>query len=70
MSAPDAELTLSPEIKAKLEWLQTRMGAQDLASTLDKSLEITNYILDTVSDPNRKLLVEQAGKFTELTKVA
>lgn len=60
---------LSDRMRQKLLVLQEKLGTQDLESTLDKSLNIANYVADTVSDSDSKLLVERQGKFTELTGV-
>ncbi len=55
---------------SKLRILQGKLGADDLESTLDKSLNIANFVADTVSNPESKLLVERQGKFTELSEIA
>lgn len=60
---------LPPNLQAKLKALQEKLGAEDLASALDKSLNIANYVAETVKDPGSKLLVERSGKFTELTDI-
>ena len=59
----------SPVITAKLRALQKKLGADDLESALDKSLNIADFIADTVHDPDRKLLVETHGKFMELKTI-
>jgi hypothetical protein len=59
------ELTVS-----KLRMLQQKLGTDDLDSALDKSLNIANYVADTVSDPDSKLLVERQGRYTELKEIA
>lgn len=61
---------LPPDLQEKLEILQKKLGTDDLASALDKSLNIANYITDTVNDPRSKLLVETDGKYTELSSIA
>ena len=61
---------LPPELQEKLAVLQKKLGTDDLQSALDKSLNIANYITDTVNDPNSKLLVETDGKFTELSSIS
>ena len=61
---------LSENVLSKLRILQQKLGADDLESTLDKSLNIANFVADTVSSPESKLLVERQGKFTELREIA
>ena len=61
---------ITPAIEAKLRALQEKLGADDLASALDKSLNIANFVAETVKDPNSKLLVESAGKFSEVKGIA
>ncbi|HZL27334.1 MAG TPA: hypothetical protein VFC39_12485 [Acidobacteriaceae bacterium] len=65
---PTAEL--SPNVLSKLRILQDKLGAEDLDAALDKSLNIANYVADTISDPTKKLLVEREGKYTELNGIA
>lgn len=55
---------------SKLRILQKKLRTADLDSALDKSLNIANYVADTVSDPASKLLVENEGKYTELKGIA
>ncbi len=61
---------LSPSVLSKLRILQEKLGADDLDSALDKSLNIANFVADTVSDPDSKLLVERQGEYTELKGIA
>ncbi len=61
---------LPPQLQQKLAMLQQKLGTNDLESTLDKSLNIANYITDTVNDPRSKLLVETDGKYTELSSIS
>ncbi len=61
---------LSENVMSKLRILQEKLGADDLESTLEKSLNIANFVADTVSNPESKLLVERQGKFTELREIA
>ncbi len=58
-----------PQLQEKLEYLQQQLNTPDLASALNKSLEIANYVADTISDPKTKLLVEQGGKLQEVTGI-
>ncbi len=60
----------SPEIISKLQILQQKLGADDLDAALTKSLNIANFVADTVHDQGSKLLVERDGKFTELKEIA
>jgi hypothetical protein len=62
--------TLSEDTLSKLRILQQKLGTADLNSALDKSLNIANYVADTVSDPSSKLLVQHEGKYTELKGIA
>ena len=65
-----ANLTeLTPQLQQKLAMLQQKLGTADLESALDKSLNIANYLADTVNDPRTKLLVETDGRFTELSSI-
>jgi hypothetical protein len=59
----------SPNVVLKLQILQKKLGANDLETTLDKSLDIANFITDTVKDPSSKLLVEHNGKYTLLEEI-
>ncbi len=61
---------LSPELVSKLQILQQKLGADDLEAALNKSLNIANFVADTVHDQSSKLLVERDGKFTELKEIA
>ncbi len=60
----------SPEVISKLQILQQKLGADDLDAALTKSLNIANFVADTVHDQGSKLLVERDGKFTELKEIA
>ncbi len=60
---------LSPTVVLKLQILQQKLGVTDLVSALDKSLDIANFIADTVHDPSSKLIVEHDGKFELLHKI-
>ena len=60
----------SPQVVSKLQILQQKLGADDLETALDKSLNIANFVADTVHDQGSKLLVERDGKFTELKEIA
>ena len=58
-----------PQLQEKLEYLQQQLKTPDLATTLDKSLEIANYFCGAISDPDTKLLLEQDGKLKEVTGI-
>ena len=60
---------LPAALQAKLQVLKQKLGTDDLESTLNKSLNIANYIADTVHDPQSKLLVENGGTYTELSSI-
>ena len=60
----------SPQVVSKLQILQQKLGADNLETALDKSLNIANFVADTVNDQASKLLVERDGKFTELKEIA
>ena len=62
----DEQPKLDERTLEKLRILQGKLGAEDINTALDKSLNIANYVADTVNDSSSKLLVEQDGKFTEL----
>lgn len=78
MAAPSPESVTTEQVLAslpevtlsKLRLLEQKLGVQTLDEALEKSLEIANYVADTVSDPNTKLLVERQGRFTELKEIA
>lgn len=59
-------MMLPDEFRNKLEVLKNKLGSSNLSEALDKSLNIANFVADTVKDPATKLLVEQDGKYTEL----
>ena len=61
---------LSPNVVLKLQILQRKLGADDLETALNKSLDIANYIADKIHDPSIKLLIEHDGKYRELEKIA
>ena len=65
-----ATADLSEYVISKLRILQEKLGTDDLDAALDKSLNIANFVADTVRDPKSKLLVEHEGKFTELKGIA
>ena len=60
---------LPPNLQAKLVALKEKLGTEDLESALDKSLNIANYVAETVKDPESKLLIERSGKFREFTNI-
>jgi hypothetical protein len=66
----DVLATLSPSTVSKLRVLQQKLGTTDLDTALEKSLNIANYVADTVKDPDSKLLVEREGRYTELKEIA
>jgi hypothetical protein len=68
-AAEASQPTLDERTLAKLRILQSKLGTQDLETALDKSLNIANYVADTVNDSGSKLLVEHQGKFTELSGI-
>ena len=57
---------LPESVILKLNVLKGKLGTDDLESALDKSLNLANFVVDTVNSPESKLLVERDGKFTEL----
>ena len=59
-------IQVSPDILKKLQILQGELGVDNLNAALDKSLNIAHFVAETLDDPERKLLVEQRGKFQEL----
>ena len=61
---------LPEEVVSKLEILKEKLGADDIGVALEKSLNIANFVADTVNDQNSKLLVERHGKYTELAGIA
>ncbi len=60
---------LSPNVVLKLKILQEKLGADDLDTALSKSLDIANFVADTIHDPSRKLLVEHDGKYKIYEKI-
>ena len=68
-SQSSREFVLSSKALEKLQYLQQKLGADDIESALDKSLNIANYIADKIEDPETKLLLESHGKYTELTTI-
>ncbi len=60
---------LSPTVVLKLQILQEKLGADDLEAALNKSLDIANFVADTMHDPSRKLLVERNGKYQQMTTI-
>lgn len=61
---------LPEDIISKLEVLKGKLGADDIGAALEKSLNIANFVADTVNDRKSKLLVERNGKYTELEGIA
>ncbi len=61
---------LPADVVSKLQILKQKLGADDIEAALDKSLNIANFVADTVNDSSSKLLVERDGKFTELKGIA
>lgn len=61
---------LPASVVSKLEILKDKLGTDDLEGALDKSLNIANFVADTVNDRDSKLLVERGGKYTELKGIA
>lgn len=57
---------LSESVVTKLHILQEKLGANDLDSTLDKSLNIAYFVAETLDDPQSKLLIERHGRYQEL----
>ncbi len=60
---------LSPNVVLKLKILQEKLGADDLDTALSNSLDIANFVTDTIHDPSRKLLVEHDGKYKIYEKI-
>ena len=60
---------LSPTVVLNLQILQEKLGAGDLETALNKSLDIANYIADKIHDPSSKLLVEHNGKYKLLERI-
>ena len=65
-STTPSPMMIPDEFRSKLEVLKNKLGSDNLSEALDKSLNIANFVADTVKDPKVKLLVEQNGKYTEL----
>ncbi len=61
---------LPEDIVSKLEVLKGKLGTDDIGVALEKSLNIANFVADTVNDQNSKLLVKRDGKYTELEGIA
>ncbi len=61
---------LPAEVVSKLEILKGKLGTDDIGVALEKSLNIANFVADTVNDQDSKLLVERHGKYTELEGIA
>ena len=61
---------LPQDIVSKLEALKGKLGTDDINVALEKSLNIANFVADTVNDRNSKLLVKRDGKYTELEGIA
>ena len=54
---------LSSEVLEKLEIMRNDLGADDLNTALNKSLNIAHFVSDILKDSKNKLLVERNGKF-------
>jgi|GEM_PF-5847987 len=61
---------ISESAEAKLRALQEKLGVDDIDAALDKSLNIANFVADTVKSSRSKLIVEKDGQFTELKDIA
>ena len=57
---------LSADVLQKLEIVQKQLGAKDLNSALDLSLDYAHFVLKTLNNPETKLLVERRGNLTEV----
>lgn len=74
--ADTSAFTISPEVEAsinleaKLKVLQEKLRSKDLVAALNDSLALANYVADAMNDPDRKLLIEQNGKFVQLQPAA
>ena len=68
---PDTDQILCdvPQLQEKLEYLQQQLKTPDLPSTLDRSLEIANYVAQCIIDPNTKLLIKQGDQVNEITGI-
>lgn len=65
----NAVVNAVPNLQEKLEYLQQQFNTPDLPSTLDRSLEIANYVAQCIIDPNTKLLVKQGDQVNEITGI-
>jgi hypothetical protein len=59
---------LSGEVLQKLQIMQSELGADNLESALDKSLNIAHYVAGILKDSESKLLVERNGKYQWIKK--
>ncbi len=57
---------LSPALLSKLQIMQKKLGASDIESTIDKSINMAYFIAENINDPQSKVLVERNGKYQEL----
>ena len=57
---------LSPALMSKLQILQRKLGASDIVSTIDQSINMAYFIAENINNPQSKILVERDGKFQEL----
>lgn len=57
---------ISSDVLQKLQIVQQQLGAKDLNSALDTSLDYVHFVLDTLNDPASKLLIERNGEFREV----
>ena len=61
---------LSPNVVLKLQILQKKLGAEDLKTARDKSLNIANFVADTIHDLGKKFIIERDGKLKELLDIS
>ncbi len=61
---------LPEDILSKPEVLKGKLGTDDIGAALKMSLNIANFVADTVNDRDSKLLVERNGRYTELEGIA
>ncbi len=57
---------LSSDVLQKLQIVQEQLGAKDLNSALDMSLDYAHFVLQTLKNPETKLLVERDGKLRQI----
>lgn len=65
----NAVVNAVPQLQEKLEYLQQQLNTPDLPSTLNRSLEIANYVAQCIIDPNTKLLIKQGDRVNEITGI-